>query len=76
MTGTEDEIKTVGKEKNITEEHADVRTMFREKIFVERTDEIQKKRAKLPIFEEEQAIVEAVNENTVVVFIIYCMQIL
>uniref|UniRef100_A0A158R5A4 RNA helicase n=1 Tax=Syphacia muris TaxID=451379 RepID=A0A158R5A4_9BILA len=36
-------------------------------MLVERNEEIQKQRAKLPIFEDEQAVVEAVNENTTVI---------
>ncbi|CAL2038500.1 unnamed protein product [Caenorhabditis brenneri] len=39
----------------------------RKKVLVERTEEIQKSRAELPIFAEEMRIVEAINENLVTV---------
>lgn len=37
----------------------------RKKVLVERSEEIQKSRAELPIFAEEMRIVEAINENLV-----------
>uniref|UniRef100_A0A8R1I7G6 RNA helicase n=1 Tax=Caenorhabditis japonica TaxID=281687 RepID=A0A8R1I7G6_CAEJA len=39
----------------------------RKKVLVERSEEIQKSRAELPIFAEEMRIVEAINENLVTV---------
>ncbi|TKR76830.1 hypothetical protein L596_017910 [Steinernema carpocapsae] len=38
-----------------------------EKVIVQRTEEIEASRCKLPIFAEEQMIVEAINENPVVI---------
>uniref|UniRef100_A0A1I7UR85 RNA helicase n=1 Tax=Caenorhabditis tropicalis TaxID=1561998 RepID=A0A1I7UR85_9PELO len=64
------EIKREDDEESDTEDILALPTttvIDRKKVIVERSEEIQKSRAELPIFAEEMRIVEAINENLVTV---------
>jgi HrpA-like RNA helicase len=68
MQPTDSEIEKAKKQSDQQIFYQLLSTIKGEKVAVDRLNEVEKQRSKLPIYAEEQIIVETINNNTVTFF--------